>query len=373
MPRFIVGTIIAALLAAPVASAKALSQQAARGKGPTAAAAISAGRIVVRGRPYFPIMALGQCSDADVGRAYAAGIRLFMSGDCPSVPATAQLEMVEDRGLAVLPVASRGVRGEDLAGWTFPDEPENNHWSPSELAQAHPYRRATPDGLLSFMTTGSGFFGVQAAGVPPRSTYRDFAHLADVAGFDLYPLGHCHRDLVSVYDAQRDFIRLVGSMPTFQWIETGPIVPTYCGGFTMQPAELRAEVWLAIAGGARGIGYFTHTWSPEHKTFDVQPLLIGELQRTNAQLRRLTAGLLGQGVPASADSGAIKLVARRANGRVYVFAVNSTRDFVKAQLHVSALGDRRVTAYDESRVLQAQSGHLVDNFTPLAVHIYMTG
>jgi hypothetical protein len=68
-------------------------------------------------------MALGQCSDADVKRAHAAGIRLFMSGDCPSVPATDQLEMVQDRGLAVLPVAASGVRGEAPAGWTFFDEP----------------------------------------------------------------------------------------------------------------------------------------------------------------------------------------------------------------------------------------------------------
>lgn len=162
-------------------------------------------------------------------------------------------------------------------------------------------------------------------------------------------------------------------MPTFRWIETDPIVPTYCGGFTIQPSELRAEVWLAIAGAARGIGYFTQTWSPEHKTFDVQPQLIGELQRTNAQLRRLTPALLGDGVAASADTGAIKLVARRANGRVYVFAVNRTREFVKAQLHVAALGGSRVAAYDEARKLRARTGNLIDDFEPLAVHIYVAG
>ncbi len=55
---------------------------------------------------------------------------------------------------------------------------------------------------------------------------------------------------------------LAGGRPTFQWIETGPINPTYCGGFAMTAAELRAEVWLAIAGGATGIGYFTHTIMP---------------------------------------------------------------------------------------------------------------
>jgi hypothetical protein len=47
-----------------------------------------------------------------------------------------------------------------------------------------------------------------------------------------------------MYDAQRAFIRLAGETPAFQWIETGPIRPTCCGGFTMTPQELKVEVWL---------------------------------------------------------------------------------------------------------------------------------
>ena len=92
-----------------------------------------------------------------------------------------------------------------------------------------------------------------------------------MAGFDLYPLNACQADLTAVYDAQRAFVKLAGSTPTFQWIETGPIRPTYCGGFTMTPEQLNAEVWLAVIGGARGIGYFTHTWTPDHHSFDVAP------------------------------------------------------------------------------------------------------
>jgi hypothetical protein len=129
--------------------------------------------------------------------------------------------------LAVLPIERRRVRGGGLAGWTFPDEPEANHWTPASLRRAHPYRAGTSDGLLSFVTTGSGFFRAPYRDTHlPLSDYRRFARLADVAGFDLYPLGHCRNDLSAVYDSQRAFVRLVGPMPTFQWIETGPIRPT---------------------------------------------------------------------------------------------------------------------------------------------------
>ncbi len=375
MPRFTLVLIMAVVLAAPAAAEPlGLRASSASLRASTAQAHVSKSRILLAGRPFFPIMVLGQCTESNVAKGRELGINLFMSGDCGSLPTERELALVAGSGIAVLPMAGRTARGPALAGWTFPDEPENNRWSPDGLRQAYPYRRGSDDGLLSFMTTGAGFF-TRTDNSPPRGVYRGFARLADVAGFDLYPLGHCQHDLVAVYNAQRDYVGLVGpGTPTFQWIETGPIVSTYCGGFQMQPNELRAEVWLAIAGGARGIGYFTQTFSPDHRTFDVQPAIGGEMLRTNRQLRLLTPALLGRASPATADTGSIKLVARNAGGRTYVFAVNSTRDYVKAQLQVPGLGKRRVRAIDENRTLRAGlGGRLIDHFAPLAVHLYVAG
>ena len=203
--------------------------------------------------------------------------------------------MIQKRSLAVLPIQNPSVRGSGLVGWTFPDEPENNGWTPASLRQSHSYVRGSSDGLLSFLTTGGGFLHAPYRDSRvPLSAYGRFARMADVAGFDLYPLGHCQTDLTAVYDAQRAFVKFAGSMPTFQWIETGPIKPTYCGGFKMTPAELRAEVWLAIAGGARGIGFFTHTWSPGHKAFDVSVPLQRTMKKLSEFLGAVRPGLLGK-------------------------------------------------------------------------------
>ena len=126
-------------------------------------------------------------------------------------------------------------------------------WSSDRLSTAYPFRRGGSNSTLTFLTTGAGFFSRSYSGPsPPRSEYRALTLLADVPGFDLYPLGHCSTDLSAVYDAQREFVQLAGGAPTFQWIETGPIRPEYCGGVAMTPEELRAEVWLAVVGGARG-------------------------------------------------------------------------------------------------------------------------
>ena len=50
------------------------------------------------------------------------------------------------------------TRGVGLAGWTYPDEPDNNGWTPASLAKAHPYERGNADGLVTFLTTTGRFF-----------------------------------------------------------------------------------------------------------------------------------------------------------------------------------------------------------------------
>ena len=274
--------------------------------------------------------------------------------------------------LAVLPIAAKTVRGNRLVGWTFPDEPEGDGWTPASLQRAHPVRRGTRDGLLTFMTTGAGFY---RSSYTPTSTsqavYGQYARLADVAGFDLYPLGHCNNELGAVYDAQRVFNQLAGKMPTFQWIETGAIKPEYCGGFKMQPAELRAEVWLAVAGGARGIGYFTHTWSPEHKAFDVSPAIEHAIGQTNNLLSAVRPALLGQTILSGVNSTSVKVVARRAGNTTYVIAVNAARAPINVQFQVPAPAGRQDEVFGERRSLPVHHDRLVDAFQPLGVHIYV--
>jgi hypothetical protein len=53
--------------------------------------------------------------------------------------------------------------------------------------------------------------------------------------------------------------------------------------------------------------------------------------------------------------------------------VNSTREYVKAELEVPALESGDVDVLDESRDLQARNGVVIDDFAPLAVHVYVAG
>ena len=338
----------------------------------TAHASVAHSTLVVAGTRFFPVMLIDQCTPAAAAQARRLGINLVVNENCPDLTSERQLAMISGHALAVLSVAHPDVRGGSLVGWTFPDEPENNGWTPEKLRQAHPYSRGSRDGLISLITTGAGFFDAPYARTQlPQTEYGRFARLADVAGFDLYPLGHCSKDLSAVYNAQRAFAHLAGKMPTFQWIETGPIKPTYCGGFQMQPDELRAEVWAAIAGGARGIGYFTHTWTPDHNAFDVTPAIKSEMGRINSLIAAVRPGLVGRTLLSGSNSPSIEVLARAGAGKVYVFVVNPLREPATIQMHVPALSNGPVTVFGEHRAVTANAGHFNDSFTPLGVHVYV--
>jgi hypothetical protein len=333
------------------------------------AATVDRGRLVVAGRPFFPVMLFELCDSASVERGHDLGANVVVGGACPD-------RSLPDGVHNVLPIDTprTTLRGRPLLGWAYPDEPDTYGHTAAQLRADHPARRGSREGKLTFLTTSAGFYTrAYASPNPPLAEYRALARLADVPGFDLYPIAHCDPNLRTVYDAQREFVRLANGAPTFQWIETGAIRGQDCGGFAaVQPAELRAEVWLAIAGGARGIGYFTHTWTPDHHEFDVSEPLQEEMKRTNADIGALVPGLLGQTRRASVDTPPVKVLARRAAGKLYVFAVNSGRSHVRAQFHIPDLLHGPLDVVDEQRQVGADINHnFADTFPPLGVRVYV--
>ena len=358
------GVVLATLLGTAIAGASVSA---------TAHVSATSRGFVVGDSRFFPVMLIDQCTASDLQNEKALGINLVVNESCPNLAPSAQLALLRGNALAVLPIAARKARGPGLAGWTYPDEPDNNGWTPASLAKADPYQRGNADGLVTFVTTTGRFFHRAPFGSAevPLSRYAGFARLADMAGFDLYPLNACQSDLTSVYAAQREFVKLASSTPTFQWIETGPIRPTYCGGFTMTPEELNAEVWLAVIGGARGIGYFTHTFSPDDNPFDVAPPLQQAMKQADALLAAASPGLLGSTVEAHANSPVVKVLARSGGGRTYVFAINAMRSPNKAGIYVPQLHNGSATVLHEFRTVTVKNHYLIDHFGGLQVNVYV--
>jgi hypothetical protein len=125
---------------------------------------------------------------------------------------------------------------------------------------------------------------------------------------------------------------------------------------------VRAETWLAIAGGATAIGYFPNGWTEG---------IDQEITRTDREIQELAPALLAMPVTAQSDQPAVKVSARILNGAVYIIAVNSSNALVPAKIALPELFDNKLDVYDEQRQVQAADGTFTDVFEPLQVHVYI--
>jgi hypothetical protein len=321
----------------------------------------SEGAILVNGRRVFPL-ALWDVCPSDVSRRINDGINLFMGDGCGDEPAL--LTRLHGRAFAVTDAANglRDVPG--LIGWYYPDELDGRLASRPSNEDIDQLAVDPPGGLLSFLTLTNHFY----SGADPlpigRDLYPQLASLANVLGFDLYPLQNwCRTDRFdAVYKAQVELEALGGGKPTYQWIEARQM-DCQAGSLDPTPASVKAETWLAIAGGADGIGYFPNNWRDD-VGFQIRDL--------NSTITELAPALLSPKQDVQSNQDVVKAGARVLNGAVYVIAVNSGRAPVQASIHVSGLGGRTLDVLGEERQLKASDDDLItDGFDPLTVHIYV--
>jgi hypothetical protein len=193
-----------------------------------------------------------------------------------------------------------------------------------------------------------------------KAMYPSLIAKADVIGFDLYPLQEWCRPerMADVFLAQRELVQMSGGKPTFQWIEAND---WKCGGASsVTPATVRAESWLAIAGGARGLGFWPASWDP-----GMNKVIAG----VGRDVARLGPAIYAPSQVAA--SGRIQLSVRSWAGALYVVAVNSSRAAVNAKMSIPALNGRSLTVIGESRRVNSDGDTFTDRFAPLAVHLYI--
>jgi hypothetical protein len=264
--------------------------------------------LLVNGHPILPRMVWRQCPSY-YPTSIGAGINVFLGVSCddPSV----QLNRLAGRALSTVDVSTPEISGPGLIGWHLPDEADVAVGPVSKL----PAPRA--DGRVTFLTLTDKFATGTAPGPHGKDIYPDYFARADVIGFDTYPVEvRCSLEQIdNVYWMQRELVQLASGKPTFQWIEAGPM--EHCrDNEDPSPAVVRAETWLAIAGGATGIGYFPDFWAEDIRQ---------EVRLTNRELVALAPALLGPvarvSVPAESK---VRVTARRFNGATYVIAVNTS-------------------------------------------------
>jgi hypothetical protein len=320
------------------------------------AASIAGGAILLDGQPIFPLAVVAQCPSG-YETSLAAGISLFAGNDCGGI--AEQTEALGGRAFSLTNADEAGIGGNGVIGWYYPDEADLKGLTAATLPG---FPTLAETARLRILTLSNHVYSRTAPLAAGRGIYPGLIAKADVVAFDLYPLQEfCKLDwLPDVAAAQRELVALAGGRPTFQWIEAQS---WKCPRprLRVTPATVRAESWLSVIGGARGIGFFPADWDPA---------LTPAIARIAREAAALGGALLAPDVQASA-SAPVLAAARSFNGALYVIAVNPTRRATRATLTVPGLGGRAGTVLGEHRGVNGSADQYSDGFAPLAAHLYV--
>jgi Purple acid Phosphatase, N-terminal domain len=323
-------------------------------------------RITADGSLFLPVLSYEQCADT-FGRAQALGVNTFVQ-----VPFTGCSQPVT---VAPPYVLSDQYGAQNGSGWYLPDEPDGWGITPEQMPHLPP---ATQTGRLRVANVSQHFFSGQAPinSHFDRNDYKRFAALADVIGFDMYPIvKFCGRiPLIDMFRAQRELMTIYApGKPTFQWIETSRMTGE-CPSLHITPQIVNAETWLAIAGGACGIAYFTNSWTGDlWNRWDFDPGVEQQIASTVAGVQRLAPALCAAyGSVLVPWDGSVAASSRTLNGALYVIAVNGSGKPTRVPFRVDALAGRTLTVLDEARTIEPMKKvYFRDSFAPYQVHVYV--
>ncbi len=316
------------------------------------ASATSRGLVIDTGR-FFPLMLIDQCTAQDVAQGKALGINLVLNESCPGLTPDDLLALLRGSGLAVLPIGARRTRGPGLVGWTYPDEPDNNGWTPASLAKADPYDRGNVDGLVTFLTTTGRFFRSGSVRLPTDPAFALRSIRGDGRHGRVRPLPD---ERLSV--GSDDGVRRAAGVREARGHD--PDLPVDRDG--ADPADLLWRLHHDARGVDRGGVAGGHRRRSGNRLFHPHVVPGARFAGTlAAHGDRDEADQLasrgGQAGPARHDDQVERRQSgrqgggRSGGGRTYVFAINAMRSPNKVGIHVPQLHDGLVTVLGEGRTV----------------------
>ena len=322
---------------------------------PSTPAVESSSPLRVNGNAVFPRMVWRQCPTY-YPTSLGAGINLFLGVECTNTDE--QFKRLAGRAMSTVDAKTPGISGPSMVGWHLPDEADMSVRIPANLPKPQ------GEGRVTFLTVTDHFSMRAAPHESGREIYKEFFARADVVGFDTYPVeGRCKiEEIDNVYWMQREIVALTGGKPTFQWIEAGPM--EHCrNNVDPTPEVVRAETWLAIAGGARGIGYFPDWWVENIRS---------EVRQTNREILALAPALLSPVVSTGwSTKSPVRIAARRYNGATYVIAANSSTSEATASFSVPGLSGRPLRVFRDGRTVRSFGDVVTDKLPGLGVAVYV--
>lgn len=346
---------------------------------------------------FFPIAVWLQ-SPANAARYRQAGFNLYVG--LWHGPTEEQLATLKRADMRVIceqnAVALRHLDGPTIAGWMHGDEPDNAQSlgegkgygppiPPATIIRDYERLRAKDPTRPILLNLGQGvaWDDWHGRGVRTRhpEDYAEYAQGGDIVSFDIYPVVHDNPAVSSnLWFVARGVDRLRqwthGEKPVWNCIECSRIShPTA----RPTPHQIRAEVWMSLIHGSRGLIYFVHEWVPKFSESALlnDPEMLAAVTAINRQIQELVPvlNLPSQPELVTASSTApdvpVDVLVKRRGREVFVFAVAMRAKPTEGRFALPGLkGDAPVEVLGEKRTLTAKDGAFQDRFEPWDVHLY---
>ena len=262
----------------------------------------------------------------------------------------------------------------------------NSDWGklePIEVAKNHPatfgwYGADEPYGDLGRLVESYNTLKMLDADLPVVVMINNYSRLqeaamgADILGVDPYPIPNI--SLRMVYDATQAAVKAVGGCKPV-WTT----IPQY-GEKNPSLNELRCMAWLAITGGANGLGVFEWDHRVPNKPggwYTKDSLTqVSNLSTVIGELKSLEFILLSETVPIqpiqSKINPAIHVLLKEADGKLYLIVANDSREAESTVLRFENLNDAQLKNRLEDtnqHNLKIQNGSVSIQMPPLGVTV----
>ncbi|NOX97605.1 MAG: hypothetical protein GXO98_06065 [Nitrospirae bacterium] len=211
--------------------------------------------------------------------------------------------------------------------------------------------------------------------------YPEYIKGADIIAFDIYPVNETTLALKdALWYVPRGVVRLRkwcgDKKPVWVHIETGSISAAPRSKPT--PHQVKAEVWMAIIHGARGIDYFVHQFKPkfnEHALLN-NPKMLAAITAINKRIKQLAPVLNSPTitgeltVTSTNPKTPVHAIMKKRGGATYVFAVAMYQEDTKATFKLAGIGTATAEVIGEGRTVSIKKGSFTDAFKGNAVHLY---
>jgi hypothetical protein len=345
---------------------------------------------------FFPVAVWLQ-DPANAARYKAAGIKVYVG--LWKGPTEEQLTELKKHGLRVICAQNAvGLKHKDdltIVGWMHGDEPDNAQSLgsgkgygppvlPAKVVEDYDRLRKADPSRPVLLNLGQGVAWDKYAGRGTRTNhpedYPEYLKGCDIASFDIYPACHEHRDVAGKLWFVADGVSRLRKWSDDRKVVWNCVECTRVSNpdATATPQQVRAEVWMSLVRGSRGLIYFAHQFKPKFIEAGLlaDEAMLAKITETNKQIHRLAPVLnspsVAGGVAVTSPAEVpVESVVKRYGGAVHVFAVGMRDGKATATFAVAGMkGRTKAEVIDEDRTVDVNDGMFRDTFQPWDVHLY---